>query len=673
MKKGIKWLSQSALMLSVGLLFCFCYKPIQAQTTVSDFYQLKQCLGDENISTIILKKDIQIKGMVTIRGEKIINGRGHCLLRSREKDKVYGGTLFSVMGKYCEWRNVTISGEADAKTIQGKIFGRLMEVRHGKVVLSERCLLKNNKNSCLAVDGGGALQVAAKGQCYMKAGSIEDNANVSFGGAVRIEKGGLFCMTGGVIANNSVSGIAAVNGFDGRGGAVYNAGTLRVEGGTIRHNTVTSYKDGETEYGGVGGAIYNEGKCLITGGAISDNKASLCGAAIYTLPRSALTIRGGKFTYNCDEEGRPVWVAGACRIGRQLTISHIYLANKTLLTVEDSLHVFSPICLEPSSYKIGRKLTQGKKTKFALKKKNYSLTYKKNGYYIAKNSSKEKSKKKSVKGEEEKFLLTKKKQKKTSTITIACPKKELVFYEGEYVDSSVLLYGVRVEGTTDRIDNKVEVIKPKNKLNTDCACTGKIRYRVTTKRGKKIERQIPYRVIKNKSPVIKSAARYFFVREVKNFTKKEWRNILWEGCTGKDDVESKRDMLDETTVEYSNLVQYKEGAYRFRLQTRDQYGHRYYMHAGEKRRYGKGKETTIWITVTVVDEEKEVDSIQYIQFVEPRNDSRCLVEWHFDKEDIRSIQTFMKSSKNPFSAETNQQFVCKYSYCRKRRRGQPNE
>ena len=82
--------------------------------------------------------------------------------------KVYGGCLFLVQGKKCEWSRVTVSGSAGENT-KSKIFGRLIEVRQGTLVIGKGCFLQDNVNETLAANGGGAVEIGSGGVCIMKA------------------------------------------------------------------------------------------------------------------------------------------------------------------------------------------------------------------------------------------------------------------------------------------------------------------------------------------------------------------------------------------------------------------------------------------------------------------------------------------------------------------------
>lgn len=658
-KKGHKGMYARIVFYVVLFIGIFAYKPVQAKTvSVNNEQELQQCFRSPKSLTVILEKDIPITKQVLIYGEKKVEGNGHWLFRG--KKRVYGGTLFSVRGGRCEWRNVTISGESDAKSVKGKVFGRLLEVRTGQIILGDGCQLVNNRNNRLAVDGGGALSVCKTAFCYMKAGKILDNANVSCGAAVLVEKGGKFVMSGGVIEGNRVVGIGTVAGFEGRGGAICNAGTLQIQGGKICNNEVKAYRSNGIAYGGVGGAIYNEGDCLIAGGVITDNQSSIGGALLYSTRTSSVTITGGSLIQNKNRDENSVYLAGRLTLDGNPKLKELSLMGKAAVNVREDYFGKSGIVLKLSSYKEGRRITKGKKIPISLKTKKYVLRYRKNGYFIEKNKI---VKKKIEKKDSKRKVKSSKKNGEEEQIFF--PYKELVFFEGEYVDASVLLYGIKKK---EKSESRLEVIYPKKKLDTRKAESGKIRYCLITKGKKCVEKQIPYRIVENKRPTIKSVKRYFFLKEVKDFSMKEWYRELWEECVISDDIESSEELFDSMEVESCFFEKLCEGEYEFFLRITDQFGHRYYMKKGEKRRYGKGKTIQIRVLVSIVNAEKEAGNIQYVQFVEPEKNAECLVQWHFTEEEIRKVQKYLKKERELFSLKMSRKFLEWYEKRRKKGR-----
>ena len=260
------------IALFFALSLCVSVRPVLAKRMVSDFSEFKQLCESDTKETIELTSDIIVDEPVVIRGEKIIHGRGHNLVRSALHGKVYGGCLFLVQGKKCEWSCVTVSGSAGENT-KSKIFGRLIEVRQGTLVIGKGCFLQDNVNETLAANGGGAVEIGSGGVCIMKAGSVRNNRNVSGGAAFYVKKGGRLLIQGGVITGNKTIGIGAVEGFDGRGGAIYSEGSVWFKGGVISGNTAKGYRKGDICYGGVGGAVYvaKGGSLYVQGGTLTNN------------------------------------------------------------------------------------------------------------------------------------------------------------------------------------------------------------------------------------------------------------------------------------------------------------------------------------------------------------------------------------------------------------------
>ena len=167
---------------------------------------------------------------------------------------------------------MTVSGSVGGDT-KSKIFGRLIEVRQGTLVIGKGCFLRDNVNETLAVNGGGAVEIGSGGICIMKAGSVHNNRNVSGGAAFYVKKGGRLMIQGGVITGNKTIGIGAVEGFDGRGGAIYSEGSVWFKGGVISGNMAKGYRKGDICYGGVGGAVYvaKGGSLYVQGGTLTNN------------------------------------------------------------------------------------------------------------------------------------------------------------------------------------------------------------------------------------------------------------------------------------------------------------------------------------------------------------------------------------------------------------------
>lgn len=139
---------------------------------------------------------------------------------------------------------------------------------------------------------GGAVRVNKGTRFNMSGGSLYNNKTGLDGGAVFVNNGGTFHMTGGKIYNN-----AAKN----SGGAVYVQinGQFDLSGGTIEENTAQTYS---------GGAVYVVGKMNMSGGSLTENRSTTVGGAINVNTRTdsktkekvcgELVMTGGKIQGN---------------------------------------------------------------------------------------------------------------------------------------------------------------------------------------------------------------------------------------------------------------------------------------------------------------------------------------------------------------------------------------
>ena len=70
------------IALFFALSLCVSVRPVLAKRMVSDFSEFKQLCESDTKETIELTSDIIVDETVVIRGEKIIHGRGHRVIRS---------------------------------------------------------------------------------------------------------------------------------------------------------------------------------------------------------------------------------------------------------------------------------------------------------------------------------------------------------------------------------------------------------------------------------------------------------------------------------------------------------------------------------------------------------------------------------------------------------------
>lgn len=649
------WWLRGTLILLFGIVCIYPMKKAMASVRVSSYEELRQVLGQAGSEKVELQKDLSIEGPVVIRGNKVIDGRGHCLERSKKKNQVYGGSLFLMQGESCVLRKVTISGAGKGKYVVGKVFGKLLEVRQGTVTLEDECVLRDNVNDRLAVDGGGALLIGNGGSCIIKSAVIQGNQNVSRGAGICVKSGGCLTVKGGVIRNNKTVGAGAVEGFDGRGGAIYNEGKVTIQGGSIQDNRASPYREGAVDYGGVGAAIYTEAE-------------------------ASLWIRGGTFSGNLDERGCPVWIRGSLMLGGTAVLERIYLEKGVVLQAENTLRSPKEIVLQPAVYEKGLCVAKGKKTSFVLAPENgYELVRRNGGYYLKKKSKNKKaaSPTKKVKrpktqekpGKDIKPAAKKNRETKKNTPVICCEKSHLIFYVGEKVERDVLLYGVQARDSQEGdITEKIKIRKPQGEaLDTDRVQAGEIVYEVENCQGVKGKKKVTYRIKKNQAPEVRTASRFLFAWEVEGYTEQQWKQLLLQGCQLVDDCERQQDLEEDTVVEQSEIQGFSKGYREIILRVQDQFGHRYYMKKGEKRRYGKGKMTIVKIPVTLVDlsDLGTGEEVGYLRFVEPDEGEDLEEWWYFSAEELQRIQEFMETREDPFARETNQEFLKRFQKCRR--------
>ena len=307
-------------------------RPASARVSVYDRDELKSVLADSGQETIELKKNITVRETLIVRGDKTIIGPGS-IKRAIASNSAFGGSLIRVTSGSLKLSSVTIDGRGDASVLEGKLYGWLVEVSGGTLKIGDGVLLTNNKNTTRASDGGGAVKIRSGGTCIMDGGRISGNSCITGGAGVHVDNGGVFYMKSGDISGNLVVGKGAEDGFDGRGGGIYNKGTAGLYGGSVTSNTVRGYR----YYGGVGGGIANAGSMVITGTGISSNTGS---------KGSDIAALGGKLT--CDG---------------LLDTGEIWLKSSQALYIGSSFKTGRVIRIVPESVKTGLILVRGLKQK----------------------------------------------------------------------------------------------------------------------------------------------------------------------------------------------------------------------------------------------------------------------------------------------------------------------
>ena len=255
----------TALILPLLLMFCFLLPgPVSsaAHVSVYDRDSLKEELKKDGNRVIELMETVTIRSTLKVCGNKVLTGPGE-IRRAIANESAFGGNLLRVAGGSLTLKNITLNGRGDAGVLSGKLYGWLVQVDAGQLTIGSGAVLKNNKNSTRLSDGGGAVRVTSGGTCVLNGGTISGNECITGGAGIRIDSGGACSVKNGSVTGNRVVGKSSTEGFDGRGGGIYNKGTLAVYGGSISSNTVRSYSGGGRIYGGVGGGIANTGSLLL--------------------------------------------------------------------------------------------------------------------------------------------------------------------------------------------------------------------------------------------------------------------------------------------------------------------------------------------------------------------------------------------------------------------------
>ena len=308
------------------------HRSVSARVSVYDRDELKAVLADPGKETVEIKKNITVRDTLVVRGEKTITGPGS-IKRAIAKNSAFGGSLIRVISGSLKLGSVTIDGRGDASVLAGGLYGWLLEVCGGTLRITDGTVLTNNKNITRASDGGGAVKIRSGGTCIMEGGRISGNSCITGGAGVHIDSGGVFYMKSGDISGNLVVGKGAEEGFDGRGGGIYNKGTAGLYGGSVTSNTVRGYR----YYGGVGGGIANAGSMVITGTGISSNSG----------PKgSDIAALAGRLT--CDG---------------LLDTGEIWLKSSQVLYIGSSFKTGRNVRIVPEIVKAGLALVRGLKQK----------------------------------------------------------------------------------------------------------------------------------------------------------------------------------------------------------------------------------------------------------------------------------------------------------------------
>ena len=196
-------------------------------------------------------------------------------------------------------------------------------------------------------DAGGAIY--NHGTLTIEGGTITGNKATGNGGGI-CNRGVMYMKGGNISDNSSPDGGGIYNEFNNDKGYI---GVLVIEGGTITGNT-------STEYGG--GGITNWGSLMIFGGTISGNTCQTNGGGIWTY--NSLTMEGGTITGNrAGNGGGGIYAnSGTLEMSgkpvvRDNTGSNLYLNDNMKVTLTGALA--QGACLYISMQTYNREFTAG--------------------------------------------------------------------------------------------------------------------------------------------------------------------------------------------------------------------------------------------------------------------------------------------------------------------------
>lgn len=255
-----------------------------------------------------------IKDCTAANGSAVaIGANGTLTLGTEDKSStvtISGGTCIGITGGAvyvrgtgtmydgCTITNVTALNGANGIVVTGD----------GSFTMKGGSVSDNVIDGLYTVSGGGVC-LNDNAVFTMNGGEIRNNVANGNAGGVYISKSAVMNLNGGIIAENKL--------IDGGtlGGGIYCAGTLNMAGGSVENNTAkesgggiyiaetgnvhvtggsiaNNAASGKEQYMG-GGAIYNSGSLVLDGGSLSDNTAVL-GNCVYAAKAATLTETNGK-------------------------------------------------------------------------------------------------------------------------------------------------------------------------------------------------------------------------------------------------------------------------------------------------------------------------------------------------------------------------------------------
>ncbi|NCC88237.1 MAG: hypothetical protein EOM05_10325, partial [Clostridia bacterium] len=297
---------------------------------------------------------------LTIRTGSIPYG-GTFLVLSGASLNIFDGMFFDNVAKrgavICSYGTVNVIGgvfysnEAE-ETLSSNVYsgtqGGVMAVVGGTTTIYGGTFTKNEgsygaviflENATVNMQGGVYTENRAM-QIYSTYPSGGETRLVScdgMGGVAYISTNGVLNLYDGELINNETSS---------KGGAIYNAGTLKMTGGILSGNIVSGLKDKNgalVSASGFGGAIYSISTGTVTGGVLY-NKTS---GVVNHITNSKFTISGGLIEYNiANYAGGGIAVVGTLAT---LVLSNININNNHTLassSVGGAIYVASKALIE---------------------------------------------------------------------------------------------------------------------------------------------------------------------------------------------------------------------------------------------------------------------------------------------------------------------------------------
>ncbi|MCL2382899.1 MAG: hypothetical protein FWC79_01715 [Oscillospiraceae bacterium] len=318
MKKSLKILFAIILLTLLGMFITTVYARTEI---VSDGAELTAALNDAGVSVILLEAgDFLVTPSFSINRALTINtvGNADATIR-RLSGNIFnvantvgssltiengpGGGSITISGNQNPGTGINLAGANSEVTIGDGVnitqFGSsgIRATSGGTVTMNGTARIHHNSSNT----AGGGVAVEGGALFIMNGGSIDNNTAQSWGGGIRFHNGGTFRMYDGIVTGNISH--RGGGGFSG-GGSEVNRGRLYVMGGVISNNTVTGLGDPTGSSFGGGGGIFADGAAVVTvsSGRIYGNSVPYSavgrGAGVFLNLAASLNLSGDAIIEN---------------------------------------------------------------------------------------------------------------------------------------------------------------------------------------------------------------------------------------------------------------------------------------------------------------------------------------------------------------------------------------